>query len=145
MFDRFTDGAATTGIRRDEMRTLSNLRRGIGGCKSETTGREGGQIRKIITHERDLIRHQSVSCDDLLQCRILVGHVLVDLVDTELRHTDAQRRRMSAGHDHDRPTLSNPGTDGEPIVDMEELSFHTVPVVADGAVGENPITVESEE
>ena len=145
MLDRFTDGAVTTGIRRDEMRTLSNLRCGIGRRESEPTGREGGKIRKIITHERDLIRHQPVRCDDLLQFRILVGNVLVDLVDTELGHTDAESRRMSAGHDHDRPPLSNPGTDGEPIVEVKELSFHTVPVVADGAVGEDSVTVEREE
>ena len=145
MLDRFTDGAASTGIRRDEMRTLSNLRRGIGRCESEPRGRKGGKIRKIITHERDLIRRQPVRCDDLLQFGILVGDVLVDLVDAEFGHADAQSGRMSAGHDHDRPALSNPGTDGEPIVEVKELSFHTVPVVADGAVGEDSVTVEREE
>lgn len=145
MLDRFTDGAGTTGIRRDEMRSLLNLRRGIGGRQSEPTGLEGGKIRQIITHERDLIRHQSMSCDDLLQGRILVGHVLVDLVDTELGHADAQSGRMSSGHDHDRTTLSNPGTNGEPIVNVKELSFDAMPVVADGAVGEDSITIESEQ
>ena len=145
MLDRFTNGAAATGIRRDEMRTLSDLRRGIGGRQSEPTGLEGGKIRKIITHERDLIRHQPVSCDDLLQFRILVGHVLMDLVDTKLGHAHAQSGRMSPGHDHDRPTLSYPGTYGESIMDVEELPFDPMPVVADGAVGEDSVTVEREE
>ena len=144
MFDRLTNCAGTTGIRGHEMRPLSNLRRGIGGCQSETTGREGGKIGKIITHERDLIRHQLMGCDDLLQFRILVGDVLVNLLDTKLRHPDAQCGRMSSGHDHDRSTLSHPGTYCEPIVDVKELSFDAVPVVADGAVGEDTIAIESE-
>ena len=145
MLDRLSHRTSTTGTGRDEVRTFPNLGGGVGRRQRVPAGFESGQIGQIITHESDLLGREPMSRDDLEKFRMLVTDVLVHLVNTQFLHADSKGRGMPSGHDDDPAALSNPGTDGEAIMDVKELAFDSMPVVSDGAVGEDAITIECEQ
>lgn len=145
MLYRLTDCAVTARTSRDEVGTLSDFRGGVEWCHRESTGTECRKIREIITHERDLLGRETMGCNDLLELRVLVRNIFVDLGNPELGHAHTEGGRMPPRDDHDLAPFANPSTNRETIVEMKKLPLDSMPVVADGAVGEHTVAIESEQ